>query len=376
MGKQGRRSNGAGTVYSKHGSWYGRWITEDGGRANRRLGPVRKAGTSDGLTRAQAESKLRQLIGEVRNVSNPDRTVADAGRALLDHLEVLGRSKSHRETVESHLRVNIVPAIGCVPIDRLDEERITRMAATLRRNGKAPKTIRNILSTLHSLCDLAVRRRWRTTNPCRFVDAPKAPESSDIRYLTKDQLTLVIEKGIPPGEWASLERALYITAAMSGLRQGELIGLRWMDIDWLGQRIRVRQTYVRGEFKPPKSRRGKRGVPLALPVARELERHFAKSVFQDDEDLVFANPSTGGPVDRAKVRKRFRAACARAEVRVVRFHDLRHTFGTHVAKSGDVSMRTLQEWMGHRDAKTTLIYADYLPDPREAQIVSGVFGAS
>ena len=97
-------------------------------------------------------------------------------------------------------------------------------------------------------------------------------------------------------------------------------------------------------------------------------------MFQDDDDLVFANPSTGSPLDRSKVRKRFQAACRRAGVRVVRFHDLRHTFGTHVAKSGDVSMRTLQEWMGHRDAKTTLIYADYSPDPREAEIVSDAFG--
>ena len=58
----------------------------------------------------------------------------------------------------------------------------------LRRAGKAPKTIRNILSTLHSVCDLAVRRRWRTTNPCRFVDAPQPPETADIRYLTQPEL--------------------------------------------------------------------------------------------------------------------------------------------------------------------------------------------
>jgi integrase len=349
-------------------------VTEDGGRANRRLGPMRKPGSSEGMTRTEAETRLRELIREVRNVSNPDRTVEDAGRALLERLEVLGRSKSHRETVESHLRVHIVPAIGTVPIDRLDEDRITRMAAGLRRAGKAPKTIRNILSTLHSLCDLAVRRRWCSSNPCRFVDAPEAPEAMDIRYLTKDQLAKVIDDGIPAGDRWSLERALYITAAMSGLRQAELNGLRWQDIDWLGQRIRVRQTYVRGEFKTPKSRKGRRGVPLAIPVARELERHFATSAFQDDDDLVFAHHETGDPLDRSNVRKRFQAACRRAGVRVVRFHDLRHTFGTHMAKSGDVSMRTLQEWMGHRDAKTTLIYADYLPDPREAEIVSDAFG--
>lgn len=368
------RAYGTGRVYIKHGAYYGRWRTPDGGRTNRKLGPVRVPGTREGLTRAQAEQRLRALIDKVQTVSNLERTVADAGAAFLEHLEALGRSKSHRETVESHLRIHVNPALGRIPIDRLDEERITALVVHLRRAGKAPKTIRNILSTIHSVCDLAVRHKWRTTNPCRFLDAPQAVESTDIRYLTQPQLERMLAHGVEEGPWASLERTLYLTAAMTGLRQGELIGLRWRDVDWLGQRIRVRQSYVRGEFKTPKSRRGSRGVPMAMRIARQLEKHFASTAFQDDDDLVFANPGTGAPLDRSKVRKRFQAACRRAGVRVVRFHDLRHTFGTHVAASGDVSMRTLQEWMGHRDAKTTLIYADYLPGEREAKILDDAFG--
>jgi integrase len=374
MAARAPRTYGSGTIYAKHGAWYGRWLTAEGGRANRKLGPIRAPGAPDGLTRKDAEDRLRDLMGEVEQVSSPTRTVADAGVRLLEHLEALGRSKSHRETVESHLRVHINPALGRLPIDRLDDERITRLAAEMRRAGRAAKTIRNVLSTLHSVCDLAVRRRWCASNPCRFVDAPQAPEDVDIRYLSQSELSAVLRDGVPDDAWGRLERALYLTAAMTGLRQAELIGLRWRDIDWLGQRIRVRQTYVRGEFKPPKSRRGRRGVPLAMRVARELEAYFGASAYRDDDDLVFANPHTGGPLDRTKVRKRFQAACRRAGVRVVRFHDLRHTFGTHVAASGDVSLRTLQEWMGHRDAKTTLIYADYLPDPREASIVNDAFG--
>jgi integrase len=374
MTTRGPRAYGTGAIYVKHGAYYGRWVTTEGGRANRRLGPVRQPGGRDGLTVKEAEARLRELIGEVRQVSNPGRTVADAGRALLEHLEAVGRSTSHRETAESHLRVHIEPAIGRIPIDRLDDERITRMAAGMRRAGKAPKTIRNVLSTLHSVCDLAVRRRWCSNNPCRFVDAPAQQVDADIRYLSRADLERLLTEGVPDDEWGRLERALYLTAAMTGLRQGELIGLRWRDIDWLGQRIRVRQAFVRGEFKAPKSRRGVRAVPLAVRVARELERHSRASAFADDDDLVFANPATGAPLDRSKVRKRFVAACRRAGVRAVRFHDLRHTFGTHIAASGKTSMRTLQEWMGHRDSKTTLIYADYLPDPHEADIVERAFG--
>jgi integrase len=104
-----------------------------------------------------------------------------------------------------------------------------------------------------------------------------------------------------------------------------------------------------------------------------LDLLFQVTSFKDDEDLVFANPRSGKPLNRSKVRKRFRAACLRAGVRVVRFHDLRHTFGTRIAASGEVSMRTLQEWLGHRDVKTTLIYADYQPSPHEAEVVGRAF---
>jgi integrase len=114
-----------------------------------------------------------------------------------------------------------------------------------------------------------------------------------------------------------------------------------------------------------------RSVPLADRVAGELERHFQRSHFQHD-DLVFPHPHTGKPLDRSKVLKRFKQALFRARVREVRFHDLRHTFGTRMAAAG-VPMRTLQEWMGHRDSKTTEIYADYQPGGQEAELVERAF---
>ena len=77
-------------------------------------------------------------------------------------------------------------------------------------------------------------------------------------------------------------------------------------------------------------------------------------------------------MDRSKLLKRFKAALRAAGVREIRFHDLRHTFGTRMAAAG-VPMRTLQEWMGHRDFKTTLIYADYMPGQREADLVNAAF---
>jgi integrase len=163
---------------------------------------------------------------------------------------------------------------------------------------------------------------------------------------------------------------------MSGLRQGELIALRWRDVDWAAGKIRVRRKRYRGRDGKPKSRRGSRAVPLADRAARALEHHFQRSALQDDDDLVFPHPETGHPYDTSKMRKRFEAAVRRAGVRDVRFHDLRHTFGTRMAAAG-VPLRTLQEWMGHRDYKTTLIYADYQPDDRrEGELVERAFEGS
>jgi integrase len=113
-------------------------------------------------------------------------------------------------------------------------------------------------------------------------------------------------------------------------------------------------------------------VPLADRLAGELDRHHQRSRYQADDDLVFAHPHRGGPLDGSKLRKRFKAALARAGVREVRFHDLRHTFGTRMAAQG-VPARTLQEWMGHASLVTTEIYADYSPSTHEADWIEAAF---
>jgi integrase len=368
-----RRANGAGSVYIKHGSYYGRWTTEGGGHPNRLLGPVRLPGTATGMTRKQAERRLRELMDDVQVTTDVELTVAMAGQALLEQLEAKGRAKSHLQTVESHLRVHIAPFFKEKPIDRVTHSDVTRFLVALRRKDLKPKTARNVLSTLHSLFELALRRRWVSANPCKLVDAPVVEQRGEIRFLKQAELLAVLERGIPDDAWGKLERPLYLMAAMTGLRQGELLALRWLDLDGRARKVRVRQAFVRGEFKSPKSRRGTRGVPLAQELGAALDQLREASLFTEDDDLVFANPTTGKPLDRSTVDRRFKKACRRAGVRVVRFHDLRHTFGTRIAASGEVFLRTLQEWMGHRDAKTTLIYADYQPAEHELEIVSRAF---
>jgi integrase len=160
---------------------------------------------------------------------------------------------------------------------------------------------------------------------------------------------------------------------MTGLRQGELVALRWRDVDFPSMRVRVRQNFVLGEFGTPKSRRSMRSVPLADAVGGELDRLFKGSSGQDPDDLVFADPHTDEPLNKAAILRRYRKALRTAKLDVAhRFHDLRHTFGTQMAAKG-MPMRTLQELMGHRDIETTQRCADYAPNSQEADLVNRAF---
>lgn len=236
-----------------------------------------------------------------------------------------------------------------------------------------PKSIRNYIGTLSALLGFAERKGWLPTNVARRVDLPAAPRHEEIRFLEQVEIT-ALAGAATPGAYKAIDRALYLTAAMTGLRQGELVALRWRDIDWAAGRIRVRQNHVLGEFGTPKSKRSSRSVPMADAVAAELDRLSTARGDDPPDALVFADPSTGAPLDKSAILRRYRKALKAALLdEAHRFHDLRHTFGTRMAAAG-VPMRTLQEWMGHRDIETTQRYADYAPSTHEAAFVEAAFG--
>jgi integrase len=361
-----RRPYGTGTLYIKASNWYGRWRIA-GRKVNRKLGPVRQPGTRDGLTRAQAERELRRRMEQehVAAATTARLTVEEAGARLIDHLEALGRKKSTIEGYRAALRVHLAPFFRDKPLDKVTREDVEAFMAYRAREGGAPKSTMNHIGVLHSIFDFAIKRGWARSNPRKQIEKPRPNTDRQIRFLDDAELEAVLA-AVPDDPLGRTERILYLTAAMTGARQGELIALNWEDIDWIARKIRIRRNYVRGEYGMPKSLRSSRAIPMGDRLAAELERHYQRSTLQADTDLVFPHPLTGSPLDRSKVLKRLKAACRRAGVREIRFHDLRHTFGTRMAKV--TQLRDVQEWMGHRDAKTTTIYADYMPGKREADL--------
>jgi integrase len=314
-------------------------------------------------------------------VATPARlTVEEAGERLVDKLEALGRKRSTIEGYRSALNVHLGPFFGPKPLDRVTREDVERFIARRARQGSAPKSTANYLGVLHGTFEFAIRRGWASSNPVKLAERPRKADTTDLRFLTMDEVEALL-RSVPNDNLGKVERVMYLAAATTGMRQGEAIALRWRDVDWSAGRLRVRQNYVRGEFGTPKSKRSSRAVPMIDRLAGELDRLAQATGFDGDDDLVFAHPATGGPLDRSKVLKRFKAAMGNAglEHRLgaggITFHSLRHTFGTAMAAAG-VPMRTIQEWMGHRDFKTTLIYADYSPSTHEAEWAEAAFASN
>jgi integrase len=376
-----KRAYGSGRLFTRADStgretWYGSWRV-GGRRVKRKIGPKRTPSLADGLTRTQAEAELRRLMETTTVIAGAARrTVEEAGTAYIDHHEhVMERKRTTIADYRGYLRKHLAPFFGGRPLDNMDRARVESYLLAKKRDGVSAKTIQNHLNFLNGIFVFAMKREWATANPVLLVDRPRASRSAHrrLRFLSSEELAAVV-RAVPNDDLGAVERPLYLIAAMTGLRQGELIGLRWCDIDWSAGRVRVAESYTRGAFDSPKSHRG-RSVPMSDLLGGELERHFQRTHWRAERDLVFAHPLTGRVLDASKLRKRFRRAVAAAGVEDLTFHELRHTFGTRMAAAG-APLRAILAWMGHADASTTEIYAHYAPDPAgEACFAEKAFGS-
>jgi len=375
-----RRAHGTGTLYAQERAngqevWYGRWYLGER-RVNRRLGLKHRRGTCNGLSRSQAEAELRRrMVRERPPAAGASVSFASAAELMLRDLKALERKPTTLDNYRAILRAHLLPAFGDLAVGQVKKRDIEAFMAALTEAGKAARTRSGIFKLLSQVFTFAQRHDWCEQNPCRSVRRPRVRECSEIRFLNQGELdALIAAVDVSGGPFGSTDRTIFLTAAMTGMRQGELLALRWRDIDWEAKRIRVRRNYTRGHWSTPKSRSGERAVPLSSRVEGELKVHSQRSRFSHEDDLVFANPLSGEVLPHSPLVRRFKKALKAAGVREVRFHDLRHTFGTRIAAAG-VPMRVLQEWMGHRDYRTTLIYADYEPGDEESGLVDAAFSS-
>jgi integrase len=269
------------------------------------------------------------------------------------------------------INVHLLPVFGEMSLEDITVQEIERwragMSSARQQRELSNKTKNNLLVLMHAIFRRAVKLYGLPANPVASVDRFRVRSSGDIQVFSPEEVWALVRAA-----GSEADAAIFLTAAFTGLRRGEVLGLRWRDIDFTGSTIRVRASYAAGHLTTPKS--GKvRAVPMAPDVASALAKFDDRTRFTGDDDFVFAGEA-GLPLDGDALSSRYRDALARAGLRSLRFHDLRHTFGTRMIAEADI--RRVQEWMGHADIQTTMKYLHYAPRPQDAELVAEAFSAS
>ena len=241
-------------------------------------GSVRAAGTRDGLTRSQAEAALRRAIesSQTERPRSERLDLAEAGRRYLENREAIGLKPGTLSDYESYLRVHLLPFFGRRALEQITPDDVEAFIAAKRQEGKAVKSILNYVGLLNTLFAHGMKRGWCTSNPVRSIDKPRDRRDPEIRFLNQQELEALLD-ATPDDLLGSVERVLYLAAAMTGLRRGELLALRWRDVDWDAGLIRVRRTYTRGQFGTPKTPPLESRSSARRPAKHELRRHHERS---------------------------------------------------------------------------------------------------
>jgi len=321
-----------------------------------------------GRTRREVQQKLVVSLRDLQQGISPtdDRltTAAFLGR-WLDDVKPTIRSRtfvSYEQTVRLHLK----PTLGRTPLSKLRPQQIQALLNVKLVSGLSPRSVGIIHAVLRAALGQAVQWDLVPRNVATLVQPPRAPRA-EITPLTPEQA-----RGFLDAIRGDRLEALYSVAVALGLRQGEILGLRWSDVDVEASTLRVAQALQRVngrlEFVEPKSRRSRRTIPMPPTVARALRAHRSRQLEERiavgprwrESDLVFTT-SIGTPLDSRNVTRRFQAALERAGLPRLRFHDLRHTAASLMLAQG-VPARVVMETLGHSQISLTMnTYSHVVP---------------
>jgi integrase len=361
--KRRRQSGSVVPYHGKRGTTFGiRYRDADG---------VRVFDTLKGVTsEREAENALRAALVDVEREGKrklePVRFEAFA-RRWLDEYPAAKDLK--RSTIEGYIGIvdkHLIPAFGRLRLEQVDVAALDAYVARKRRDGYAPRTINRHLNLLHELLKAAEGRGLARTNPVSAVERPREPRRR-WRILTPAEFRRVerafaelaeLEPDQDERAWLEQARVVFLTVVSVGLRRGEVLGLRWRHVDLVDTTLRVEETWVRNAPDTPKSERSERTIAVD-GIAGELFDHRGRTAYQGDDERVFCNPLTGGPLDpkRYAVTLRFALERAKVEGRVRPFHDGRHTSITNWA-AGGMGPAAMMARAGHSDFKTTQGYID------------------
>lgn len=310
--------------------------------------------------RHEAERMRRSRLREIEKNFMRDikksmfRELADKWSA---YLETSGLKERTVENYKQRLRVHILPYFGGMMIQDITPDVIEDFKVKWCKEVKA-KTLNYDLLVLSMIFDKGIVWGYCFSNPIEHVDRLK-PKKREFKTLTREEVGKLL--AATEGQ----HRAILMVAVMSGLRQAELLAMRWKNLDWENETYIVRESLTPFGFDTPKNEGSIRTVPLPKLLVKELKRQKARQnewrlqagEFWNNDDLIFSNP-LGEPINASHLTHQiFYPALKRSKVTKVRFHDLRGTAAT-LALEGGATVKAVQNLLGHSTARLTLeVYA-------------------
>jgi integrase len=359
-----RRGNGEGSItrHKKSGLYMARYWVETP------KGPKRK--TLYGKTRQEVADELTKILAaRADGIACEDQNVTV--REYLDSWlkgSVRGSVKqSTFDRYESAVRLHIKPALGRLKLTKLTPAHVQGFYQDRLDAGLAPASVNKLHTILHKALSQAAKWNMVPRNVTELVTAPR-PAPEEMKTLSAEETRRFLEAA--RGE--KLE-AMYIVAVTTGMRQGELLALKWQDVDLENATISVRRTLTRNGGRlllgEPKTKNSRRTIHLTEAAVRVLSEHLSRQVTQierlgdlyRDEGLVFAS-EVGTLINPSNLRKRSFAPLLKwAGLSPIRFHDLRHTCATLLFSKG-IHPKYVQELLGHSSIAITLdTYSHVMP---------------
>jgi integrase len=330
-------------------------------------------------TQAAAQAELDELLGNVRAGSHVEPARTTFGNYLHMWLDGLA-SKGRRPTTIDGYRRKLTRYVLDDPIAEVPLQSVTaadldclygKLVTTGRHDGSALglRTVRHVHQIIGTALASAERQDLIARNPARRAAPPSstAARSPEAATWTPEQLRVFLDATA-----GHHHGALFRLAAMTGMRRGELCGLRWGDVDVDGARLVVRHTIttvnhrpVEGDAKTARSRRSLDLDPVTVAALRQhrrlqLEQRMLMGAGYTDRDLVFAAVD-GAPWNPDSIGRAFARAVARTDLPRIRLHDLRHTHATHLLAAG-TNVKVVSERLGHATVGFTLdVYGHVMP---------------
>ena len=327
-----RRANGEGNIRKrKDGRWEGRYTVGHDPETGKAI--IKNV---LGKTQAEVKEKLKKAIEENVGIDYgraKTYTVRTWLEVWMENYAKVKLRPSTFKTLQGFLKNHIKPQIGSIPLadltsldlqrfykHLLDGGRVDRIEAKKKPKGLAPKTVRNIHQMICSAYNLAMEQRLVTKNPTQGCALPKV-EHKEMKTLTADQLSAFFREARDSGVYE-----LYYLDLATGLRRGELLGLRWTDVDFQHGVLKIQRAISRQNGKvveaPLKTKNAYRTLPLSADAVDVLKMQKCKI---GNSEWVFPSP-TGGPMSPDSVLHMLQRVLKRAALPRIRFHDLRHPY--------------------------------------------------